>query len=1014
MAIQKQSVNVNFASGLDTKTDPFQVTTGKFLSLQNSIFQKGGALQKRNGFGQLSVMPSMDSTFLTIFNGNLTAIGTSLQSYSQSNATWVNKGAIQPVSLNTISIIKNNTNQSQVDTAVAANGLVCTVYTDNVPSGGSNVAIYKYAILDSITGQNIVAPTVITTTLGTVVGSPRVFVLNRYFVIVFTNLISATYNLDYITISLVDPTQVSANTSLSAQYTPSTRVNFDGIVANNTLYLAWNGNDGGGAIRMRSLSSTLVLSGTKIFAGKVATIMSVTADTTGVTPVIYASFYNSGTSTGYTLAVNQILGTVLAPTLTIPSGTVLNITSSAQNAVNTIYYEVSNTYAYDSGIATNYVKTRTITQSGALGTAAILVRSVGLASKSFIVNSQQYFLAIYSSPFQPSYFLINNQGKVISKLAYSNGGSYYDLGLPSASIFGTTVNIGYFLKDQIQAVNKTQGATNTAGVYTQVGINLASFTIGNNTLVSAEIGANLNISGGFLWAFDGYSVVENGFFLWPDYVETTPSSSGGTMTTQQYFYIATYEWSDNQGNVFRSAPSIPIGALTTSDTSSVTIDVPTLRLTYKTANPVKIVLYRWSTGQQTYFQATSIIIPNLNSLAVDYLAIVDTLPDSAIAGNNILYTTGGVIENISPPATDVVALFQSRLFLVDAEDKNLLWFSKQVIEATPVEMSDLLTIYVAPTLSAQGNTGSLEALSALDDKLILFKRDAIYYINGTGPDNTGANSQFSDPIFITATVGCDNQNSIVFMPSGLMFQSDKGIWLLGRNLSTDYIGAPVEAYTTNARVLSAVNVPATNQIRFIMDSGVMLMYDYYYNQWGTFTNVPAISSTLYQNLHTYLDKLDRVFQETPGAYLDGAKPVLMNFTTSWFNLAGLQGYERAYFFYLLGTYITPHKLTLSIAYDYNPSPTQTSIITPDNFTPPWGGLAQWGSSPSWGGNSSVEQWRVFLKQQKCESFQINMAESFDSTMSMNPPGAGLTLSGLDLVVGLKSNYPRLKAARSVG
>ena len=35
------------------------------------------------------------------------------------------------------------------------------------------------------------------------------------------------------------------------------------------------------------------------------------------------------------------------------------------------------------------------------------------------------------------------------------------------------------------------------------------------------------------------------------------------------------------------------------------------------------------------------------------------------------------------------------------------------------------------------------------------------------------------------------------------------------------------------------------------------------------------------------------------------------------HLAGLQGYQRAYFFYLLGTYFTPHKLGLSISYDYN-------------------------------------------------------------------------------------------------
>ena len=99
-----------------------------------------------------------------------------------------------------------------------------------------------------------------------------------------------------------------------------------------------------------------------------------------------------------------------------------------------------------------------------------------------------------------------------------------------------------------------------------------------------------------------------------------------------------------------------------------------------------------------------------------------------------------------------------------------------------------------------------------------------------------------------------------------MFQSDKGIWLLGRDLSTSYIGAPVQSLTLNATVLSALNIPATNQVRFTLDSGITLMYDYYYSQWGTFTGVPGISSTLYQSLHTYINSFGQVFQETPGLY----------------------------------------------------------------------------------------------------------------------------------------------------
>jgi hypothetical protein len=311
----------------------------------------------------------------------------------------------------------------------------------------------------------------------------------------------------------------------------------------------------------------------------------------------------------------------------------------------------------------------------------------------------------------------------------------------------------------------------------------------------------------------------------------------------------------------------------------------------------------------------------------------------------------------------------------------------------------------------------------MDDKLIIFKANAIYYINGTGPDNTGANNQYSQPIFITATVGCMNQVSIVFQPSGLMFRSEKGIWLLGRDLSTNYVGSAVEAFNT-ATVNSATNIPATNQVRFTLSTGQTLMYDYFQQAWGTFMGVPAISSCIYKSLHTFLNSFGAVYQESPGSYVDGSNPVLLGLTTAWFNLSGLQGYQRAYFFYLLGEYFSPHKLQLSIAYDYNPAPQQVSLISPTNFSPVYGGPTPNpgdgtdGSSPMgqlspYGGPSNVLDWRVFLTKQRCQAFQITLQEVYDPTFWV-PPGEGLTLSGINLVYATKQKFRPQSAAKSVG
>jgi UDP-glucose 6-dehydrogenase len=451
------------------------------------------------------------------------------------------------------------------------------------------------------------------------------------------------------------------------------------------------------------------------------------------------SFYDSGSSAGYTFAINHALATVLRPTVEIiTSGTVVNIASAAQNGVCTIYYEVANGYGYDSSIPTHYVNSVTH-----YGGRCCWINCNGHSKcracfKAFIVNGIEYFLAAYQSPYQNTYFLMNGASTeaspiVVAKLAYENGGGYLTLGLPSVNVDGDEAQIAYLFKDLVEALstnNNTQQTT-TGGIYSQTGINLVSFTFSSQKVDTAEIGSNIQMAGGFLWNYDGYLPVENDFFLWPDSVEATWSATGGAMAAQPdgstntdaYYYQVTYEWADNQGNIYRSAPSIPVAVTTTGSGSagSVTLYIPYLRLTYKIANPLKIVIYRWSVAHQTYYQVTSITQAQLNSTTTDYLTYVDTLADASIVGNNIIYTTGGVIENVNGPASNIMTLFDNRLWLVDAEDQNLLWYSKQVIEATPVEMSDLLTFYIAPSTASQGNTGPVTALAPMDDKLIILE-----------------------------------------------------------------------------------------------------------------------------------------------------------------------------------------------------------------------------------------------------------------------------------------------------
>jgi len=1018
--LQKQPVAINFTQGLDLKTDPFQVQAGKFLAMANSVFTTAGRLTKRSGFTTLIPVPSANYTTLTTFNGNLVATGSNLAAYnpdiglSTPTSNWLNQGNIQPIQLKTLPLIRVSTSQTSPDSKIASNGLICLVYIDNGQA--------YYQISDSNTGQKIVGRTALP-------GSatcPRVFVLGNYFVVTFLATVTGTTHLQYVAIPVNNPSTPKAVTNFATN-AASLSAAYDGLVIGNNLYIGYSATSS--TIDIAYLTSSLAVSTSTTVASATATVsyMSVANDATS--SVIFLSWWD--TSSTYVAGFNYSLVQIMARTTSGGGSSINELTSTANNGVVSLFYQVTQDYTGGS-VRSDFIGMTTVTLpvsgtgAGTVGAHTTIIRSVGLASKAFIAsNGLTYMLVTYgptATSNQPSYFLIDSSGNTYMRLAYSNGGGYYQTQvLPSVTAINSTYSVAYLNNDFLAPVNKgtnLPSGTPTSAIYTQTGVNLASFNI-DNQQYSAEIASTLNLTGGLLWEYDGVKPVENGFNVWPENITATTSTTGGNIGAGTYFYQFTYEWTNNQGNLERSAPSIPIGVVTTGSTSTNTFLVPTLRITYKTGNnPVRIVGYRWSVAQQVYYQFTSLTSPTINNTTIDQVTITDTLADSSILGNVILYTTGGVIENIAAPASTGISLFDNRLWLIDAEDQNLLWFSKQVIENVPVEMSDLLTLYVAPTTSAQGSTGTLTALYPMDDKLILFKKDAIYYINGTGPDNTGAQNGYSQPIFITASVGCANPNSIVLIPSGLMFQSDKGIWLLGRDLSTNYIGAPVESYNSQI-VLSATNVPGTTQARFILGDNVTLMYDYFFNQWGTHTNIAAISSTLYQGKHTYLNSYQQVYQETPGTYTDGSEPVLMSLTTSWINVAGLQGFERFYFANLLGTYITPFKLSVGLAYNYNPSFTQAISVTPDNYTPAWGGMAQWGSD-SWGAsagvnssNANVFSARLFPNMQKCESFQVTIQEIYDPSFGV-PAGEGLSLSGLALIVGMKRGFRTQSARRSYG
>lgn len=498
-------------------------------------------------------------------------------------------------------------------------------------------------------------------------------------------------------------------------------------------------------------------------------------------------------------------------------------------------------------------------------------------------------------------------------------------------------------------------------------------TTGRIDLLSANGSSPVSVTFSKLFTVDHYVRVGN-----------TITGSGFTSTVN----VTAVDATSNTITVDAVSGSTGTNDYTIGNLYSIKLNIPTLRITDKIDNPVVLSVWRTELNETTFYRCTKVQSPLYNDVTVDYVSFTDTVPDVDLQGDDLLYTTGGVVENIEIPAVDLLTSYRSRMIGVPAESPYSFWYSKQVIPGTPVQFSDLFT----SNIDQKG--GPITGLVSMDDKLILFKQSLIYYMVGDGPTATGINNDFTQPTLISSDSGCINKKSIVITPIGTMYQSAKGIYLVDRALDVKYIGSDVEAYN-GITITSAQLVSNFNQVRFTLATGITLMYDYYFQQWSIFKNYDAQDAATVgiSNVSAtyYMLKLDgTVNKETNGQYLDNGSYIPLKIQTNWLNMAGLQGYERFYKVLVLGHYKSPHNLTFNSYFDFDETAFQDTVIPVET-------------------DPGVYQYRIFLNRQKCESIRFSLEDS-----GIAPLGEGYQLSAIAFEVGIKQGLNKMAAAVSYG
>jgi len=494
---------------------------------------------------------------------------------------------------------------------------------------------------------------------------------------------------------------------------------------------------------------------------------------------------------------------------------------------------------------------------------------------------------------------------------------------------------------------------------------------------ASEYGKGALLASGIVLDTDGVEVLESGFVLNPETLAVS-TTSGGSLSAGTRGYKLVFEYYNSKGDLTRSAPSKSISVTNgASEKNQVMFLIPPFG--EKMYNKAKIVLYRTKAAGTVYYRTKEFEKWRDKNPYSTAIQIVDDVVDGDIDSNEILYTSGGEIENDAAPQAGSLAVGNGRAVLSDLKESAEIAYSKTYRFGLSASFSDFYRISV--DTAKFGDSGAVNACSFLDDKIIIFKGTSIYYIVGDGPNNNGINDNFSPPQSLSSDIGCEEKQSILNLPGGVLFKSAKGFYFLDRSLNIQYVGNSVHGFD-EVKVTSSLLIEGANEARFFLASGHTLVFHYLLKEWDVFTY--HADAALGVGGETYFIQSGVVYKNGESFKFNGSF-YPMRVKTPWLKLNTMQGFQRIWRAVVSGEYKSPHTLNLRIYTDYNESSYESHTISVDSPGP--------------------YSLMAHIGKQKCSAI---MFEIFDNPTS---GGESMELNTLTLEVGVKKGTAKLGSSK---
>jgi hypothetical protein len=997
MTLEWTSLDVPLGAGLDTKTNEKLLKPPACADLVNAVFPATGisGYETRKGYDRIRTETSLTGidALATLENELLVVGNDKLYSVSEleNNIDLVEKGDLLAVAVDEETLDTQAVNQT-LGQIITHGGLQVHAWYD---SGTSTV---QYTVADAVTGTRIVSDSSIANS-----NYPKLAKTESSILVIYYN--SSATSLRCTVIPIYAPTSTSDVELASDMHSDGLFDCTETDSSLQTVYIVYKDDsnpgltallvDGAGSVDDSSLIRGGSYDVTCLAVSTTATSFTVMAATATSVDSYYSATYPSS------------LRTAAWPTTPHSVSNVINLAYAAEND-DTIADGDEKHYVWfefaGSSAQFNYVQLSIGNGIEDLDLASpnSTFRQCSLASCAFLDGNTPYVHFSFDTTLQRQYFLVNSTGEVHAKSCVGIGAGNITPHLPRvidwtwAPVFREHLDI-----DVDPDVTET-----IADVYAQYGLKKVSYDLTYRPQ-SIEYGRAAYIQSGVLWEYDGAQLVEQGFHVYPEGITATDGAGGSLTLLASYSYRVYYEWINARGERQRSTTATILTDATTGANQRITLTIPTLTHSLK-GTDVSIVVYRSESDPNLVGGAPMYRVSSpdptatgsngyvANDPTTDTVTFVDDLADTDLVKKELDYLNSGEVDNLQPLPSIVIGEAKNRVWTAN---ENRAYYSKQNARGRDqLEFHDTLWVDVPE------EDGDITAFGALNFHVVMFKENSCYAVSGEGKNNLGAGF-FNLPQVVSLDVGCIEPRSIVNIPEGILFKSNKGIWRLGHNLDMVYVGANVEAYNDQS-ITSATVIPEENHVVFLTSSGSVLVYNYLVNAWSRWTNHTGNSAVIWNGSYTYSRTDGRIYRQGSN-YSDDGVHYAMKFITAPIGIKGVQGKQRIKHIRLLGEYFSPHTLRVGLKFNHHPGVSDFGTWDPaDAISVSTYGSGAYGAGAYGGDGSPVYQARFNMPRQKCQTVQFVI----DST---NSGGAGraMSIQAIQIEVGAKTGTGELSVDR---